>query len=47
MPGTCDAKVFASRNLGFFLTKGEKGSSGDNGIIALKDYKIYTRYYLL
>lgn len=47
MPGTCDAKVFASRYLGFFLTKGEKGSSGDNGIIASKDYKIYTLYYLL
>ena len=31
----------------FFLTKGEKGSCGDSGIIALKDYKIYTLYYLL
>ena len=30
-----------------FLSKGEKGSRGDNGIIVLKDYKIYTLYYLL
>ena len=47
MPGTCDAKVFASRYLGFFLIEGEKGSRGNNGIIVLKDYKIYTLYYPL
>ena len=44
MPGTCDTKVFVSRYLGFFLTKGEKGSRVDKGIIALKDYKNYTLY---
>ena len=47
MPGTCDAKVFASRYLGFFDKGSEKGSRGVNGITALKDYKMYTLYYLL
>ena len=48
--GECREHVilrYSPQDIRTFLPKGEKISRGDKGIIALKEYKIYTLYYLL